>query len=124
MSNLHKITNEDIIDSGAFSGGSYGDANKEAVESVGNVDAVADTLVRRTEFGGIRCLEFDCPALEANASSVGFFGKSPVAQPSVIESPAAIVGFNDNDIENAIVELQDKVDGILTVLKDLGLVAS
>ena len=124
MSNLNKITNEDIIDSGAFSGGTYGAANKLAIESIGDSDANPDTLVKRTAAAGIYCAEIDSSNITMDASTLGFYGTSPVAQPLAITAPVLTIGTNDNGVEDAIVELQDKVDQILTVLKDLGLIAS
>ncbi len=124
MSNLNKITNEDIIDSGAFSGGTYGAANKSAIESVGDDDTSASTLVKRTAAGGIICSEFDAGNIIVTATTLGFYGVAAVTQPLTIDAPVLTIGTNDNDVEDAIVELQDKVDQILTVLKDLGLIAA
>ena len=123
MSNLNKITNEDIIDSGTFSGGTYGAANKLAIESVGDDAAIASTLVKRTAAAGIYCAEIDSPNIVMDATTLGFFGTTPITQPVTITAPTLAVGTNDNDVEDAIIELQTTVEEILTVLKDLGLVA-
>ena len=124
MSNLTKITGEDIIDSGTFSSGTYSSANKLAIESVGDDDAIANTLVKRTAAGGIVCSEIDSGNVTMDATTLGFYGTTPVVQPLAITAPTLGIGANDNDVEDAIVELQDKVDQILTVLEDLGLIAS
>jgi hypothetical protein len=123
MSNLNKITNEDIIDSGAFTGGTYGAANKLAIESVGYDAAIADSLVKRTSTGGIVALEIESTNILMDATTLGFFGETPIVQPLTITAPTLAVGTNDNDVEDAIIELQATVEEILTVLKDLGLVA-
>lgn len=123
MSNLNKITNEDIIDSGAFSGGTYGAANKLAIESTGVSVALPNTLVKRTAAAGIYCDEIDSPNIVMDAFTLGFFGETPITQPVTITAPTLGIGANDNDVEDAIIELQATVEEILTVLKDLGLVA-
>ena len=123
MSNLNKITNEDIIDSGAFSGGTYGAANKLTIESIGDSDANPNTLVKRTAAAGIYCAEIDSSNITMDAGTLGFYGTTPVAQPLAITAPTLSIGANDNDVEDAIIELQATVEEILTVLKDLGLVA-
>ena len=130
MSNITKITNEDVIATNAFLGGTYGATNLQAIESVGTVTSIASKLVKRSASSEINCSSILCtnvgsPVIQSNGSSnlLGFYGEPAVAQALTIEAPVLGVGQNDNDIENAIVELQDKVDQILTVLKNLGLIA-
>ena len=123
MSNLVKITGEDIIDSGAFSSGTYHVANKAAIESVGDIDAIASTLVKRTAAGGIICAEIDSGNISMDETTLGFFGGSPVTKPVTIDAPEVLIE-EDNDLDDAILELQEKVGEIITALKDVGLIAT
>lgn len=59
---------------------------------------------------------------------VGFFGKAPQAQPSAITDASTAHAlnavFSDTEAEAALNALGTKVNSILTVLRDTGLIAT
>ena len=104
MSNLNKITNEDIIDSGTFTGGTYGTNNQQAIESIGTVTSLASKLVKRGSSSEINCSNLICTGItslaldmEGPANKLGFYGATAITQPLTIDAPVLAVGSNDNE---------------------------